>query len=421
MKNNFLAFIYNTAEAYPGANFSFIFDAVNQFSSEKDAHDMWWIPQKTTEAPKNVNFVVSTLSTESGTFENAQKVANASIIKIENMPDQDLKKLLEVTLAQYNKKLTTEQVDNIVKRASKSPLFLTAFCSDIRRAGIWEEVDLEIEKLILTSSENSAKIQSMNKLLGDKQEKYNISLSEEERDTLISRGGKNPMFLTALCSNNDKPDAKRMLNEAIHALLETSNDAIAIRKVSDRDEEYNSPVRHLFEFLIQKWSHEYGEDFMKYLLGTIAVSRDGIQENAINDFMGFLEEQEKTTFTSSFAFVYETLSTFFAGLGSGKIRFFHDQLKYAVNDFIGPKGIKYMNGKLAKFYYDKISSHLIEVQDDAVDKCSYYNDALNQIVYHCCNYSAWKSICPVSIMLENIEGTDDLFEPMTFLANMPWV
>ena len=86
LKNNFLAFIYNTAEAYPGTNFTFIFDAVNQFSSEKDAHDMWWIPQKTMEAPKNVNFVVSTLSTESGTFENAQKVADASIIKIEYMP-----------------------------------------------------------------------------------------------------------------------------------------------------------------------------------------------------------------------------------------------------------------------------------------------------------------------------------------------
>ena len=239
LKNNFLAFIYNTAEAYPGANFSFIFDAVNQFSSEKDAHDMWWIPQKTTEAPNNVNFVVSTLSTESGTFENAQKVANASIIKIENMPDQDLVRFLEVTLDQYNKKLTTKQVNNIVERASKSPLFLTAFCSDIRRAGIWEEVDLEIEKLILTSSANSVEL---NELLDDKQEKYNIPLSEQEKETLISRGGKNPKFLTALCSDSDKPGAKMMLNEAIDALLKTSNDAIEIREVSDINQECNTPV-----------------------------------------------------------------------------------------------------------------------------------------------------------------------------------
>ena len=71
------------------------------------------------------------------------------------MPDSDLVKLLEVTLSQYNKKLTNAQLYHIVEKASKSPLFLTAFCSDIRRAGIWEEVDLEIEKLIITSSEDS--------------------------------------------------------------------------------------------------------------------------------------------------------------------------------------------------------------------------------------------------------------------------
>ena len=90
-----------------------------------------------------------------------------------------------------------------------------------------------------------------------------------------------------------------------------------------------------FEFLIKKWSHEYGAEFMKYLLGTIAVSRDGMQENAINDFLRFLEEKRTCSnhrvvrviaFKSSFAFVYETLCPFFAGLGSGKIRFFHDQL-----------------------------------------------------------------------------------------------
>ena len=102
--------------------------------------------------------------------------------------------------------------------------------------------------------------------------------------------------------------------------------------------------------------------------------------------------------------MYETLSSFFAGLGSGKIRFFHDQLKYAVNDFIGPQGIKYINGKLAKFYYGKILSQLIEIQDDKVDKCSYYHDALNQIVYHCCNYVKLSSDDCTEIDLQNVDS-----------------
>ena len=187
LKNDFLAFIYNTAEAYPGANFSFIFDAVNQFSSEKDAYSMWWIPQKNTEVPENVNFVISTLSTESGTFENARSASSAGIIKIESMPDSDLVKLLERTLAQYNKKLTIKQLTNIVKRASKSPLFLTALCSDIRRAGIWEEVDLEIEKLILTSSETLVELKE---LLDRKQEIHNIQLSHEEQNEILSKGAR---------------------------------------------------------------------------------------------------------------------------------------------------------------------------------------------------------------------------------------
>ena len=127
-----------------------------------------------------------------------------------------------------------------------------------------------------------------------------------------------------------------------------------------------------------------------------SVSRDGIQENAINDFMEYLEKkttketdektQKQITSTSSFAFVYETLSTFFAGLGSGKIRFFHDQLKYAVNDFIGLQGIISMHKNLAAFYYTQIQPHLIESQDNKIDKCSYFHDALNQIVQYCQTY-----------------------------------
>jgi len=47
--------LHNPANtAYPGSNFSFIFDAVNQFSSEKDAHTMWWIPENNTEQGHNL-------------------------------------------------------------------------------------------------------------------------------------------------------------------------------------------------------------------------------------------------------------------------------------------------------------------------------------------------------------------------------
>ena len=35
-----------------------------------------------------------------------------------------------------------------------------------------------------------------------------------------------------------------------------SDDDISIKEVSDENQEYNTPVRNLFEFLIKKWSHE---------------------------------------------------------------------------------------------------------------------------------------------------------------------
>ena len=41
---------------------------------------MWWIPQKSKKAPLNVNFVVSTLSSENGTFFNAKERSYANII-----------------------------------------------------------------------------------------------------------------------------------------------------------------------------------------------------------------------------------------------------------------------------------------------------------------------------------------------------
>ena len=102
-----------------------------------------------------------------------------------------------------------------------------------------------------------------------------IQLSQEHRDAIIANGARNPMFLTALCSNSDKPGGKENLENAIKLLLSSSDnvsEGISEQvEATDKNQEYNTPVRHLFEFLIKKWSHDYGEDFMKTLLGVIAV------------------------------------------------------------------------------------------------------------------------------------------------------
>ena len=163
--------------------------------------------------------------------------------RIQEMPDSDLERLLEVTLEQYNKKLTKKQLKNIVKRGSSSPLFLTAFCSDIRRAGIWEEVDLEIEKLIMASSANSVEFAE---LLDKKQEEYNIKLSKEDKNIIIAKGAKHFNFLTALCSKQS--NAKEMI-EAIDEFLSTSNDSKMSKEISYRNRECNTPVRHLLSMM----------------------------------------------------------------------------------------------------------------------------------------------------------------------------
>ena len=57
-----------------------------------------------------------------------------------------------------------------------------------------------------------------------------------------------------------------------------------------------------------------------------------------------------------------------------------------MNDFVGPQVIKFIHRKLTEFYYKQVSPLLIELPDETVAKCSYYSDALNQVVYHCCNF-----------------------------------
>lgn len=145
-------------------------------------------------------------------------------------------------------------------------------------------------------------------------------------------------------------------------------------------------VESLFSFLLRDWSDEHGELMIRDIASLLAVSPDGLLENEVNDILRFKEERSKAQgeflYESSFSRLYDSLSSFLAAGGGGFLRFFHDQLKFAVRrEFLKtPSDEREFQALLTDFFYSVVESQLrCDVTEEPPE---YYEHALQQIVHH---------------------------------------
>ena len=151
-----------------------------------------------------------------------------------------------------------------------------------------------------------------------------------------------------------------------------------------------STVQELFRFLLNSWSKDYGERFVRFLVCIITLSRDGLPENMLTDFLAFIDERSSEKFDCSFSVIFESMRSFLAAEGGGHIRFYHDQLNKVVRDRYlkeNPLFEKELHDWFSKFYYDVIKGHLKENTKPS-GAATYYEDCLQQQVYH--EVESWK-------------------------------
>ena len=300
LKQQHHSFIRETGQLYPDSKFVIIVDAVNQFHASLGAWDMWWLLRD--EGVGNVRFLISTLTEENNTYQNALiSCKHSRSLLVNVMSRDDLVDMVTATLLRYNKKLTNyddkllgNQMQLLLSKSS-SPLFLIAACEALRKFGIFERVSEYISSF---------------------------------------------------------PD-----------------------KITD-----------LFSFLIDEWSEEYGKEFTEDVCGLIGLSKDGLLENQVNDLLRFKEERVQGErggflYDSSFARIYGSISSFLAAGGGGYLRFFHDQLKYTIQD-------KFLDDTFSLnthvWMYDFFMS-IIEPQlcsEPPTNTPDYYEHVLNQVVHH---------------------------------------
>ena len=295
------SFLKETGQNYPHSKFLIIIDAVNQFHDSLGAWDMWWLIRD--EGVSNIRFLISTLTEENNTYQNALTSCKFSTsLLVTPMSKEDLMDMVSTTLERYNKKLTCyddgllgNQMELLLSKSS-SPLFLIAACEALRKFGIFE-------------------------------------------------------------------------------------------KVSEYISSFPTKITSLFSFLLDEWSEEYGKEFTEDVCGLLALSKDGLLENQINDLLRFKEVREKGErggflYDSSFSRLYGSISSFLAAGGGGYLRFFHDQLKYTIRDkFLDEKFSLNTHSWMCEFFMMVIRPKLRDGSRD-VKTSDYFEHVLNQIVYH---------------------------------------
>jgi tetratricopeptide (TPR) repeat protein len=116
-----------------------LLDALDQLEDRSGALDLVWLP---SQVPPNVRIVVSTLP---GRPLEAIRGRGWPTMVVEALAPGDRKRLVSEYLAQYRKKLGTEQVERIVSAPqTANPLFLRTLLEELRLFGeherLWEQI-----------------------------------------------------------------------------------------------------------------------------------------------------------------------------------------------------------------------------------------------------------------------------------------
>ncbi|XP_066927272.1 telomerase protein component 1-like [Clytia hemisphaerica] len=201
--------------------------------------------------------------------------------------------------------------------------------------------------------------------------RFNKKLTENEdsnvgnqMDILLSKS-QSPLYLIAAC------EALRKFG--------------IFEKVTQYIENLPNTITDLFSFLLDDWSITYGKLFVHDVAGFICVSKDGLLENQINDLLHYKEQREKGDgqflYDANFPRIYDSISHFLAAGGGGYLRFFHDQLKYAVRrKFMTESFEQETHACMRDFFQDIIIKQCCETPQ--VEPPAYFDHILEQLVYH---------------------------------------
>jgi len=195
---------------------------------------------------------------------------------------------------------------------------------------------------------------------------YEDSLLGNQMEKLLSKS-KSPLYLIAACEALRKFGIFERVTHYIESLPAT--------------------IPELFGFLLDEWSLDYGDIFVKDVAALLCLSKDGLLENQINDLLHYNEQQQKgdgeQLYDANFPRIYDSIAQFLAAGGGGYLRFFHDQLKYAVQrKFMEVDDVlELTTQKWMRDFFDKIVKKQC-CESPAEEPPAYFEHALKQLVYH---------------------------------------
>ena len=231
------------------------------------------------------------------------------------------------------------------------------------RIPVGEMSDMDLRQMVTTNLEkyNKKLTTSDDKFLGD------------QTSLLLGRNkNRSPLYVKAACEALRQYGIYESLTEYIKLLPD------------------DTPT--LFDFLLDQWSTDHGKQLVEDVASFICQSPNGILENEINAALDFREDEWRRAdgnnnighvlYESSFSRLFEPMQSFLSAGGGGYIRFFHDQLKYAVKKkFLSTEAKrKEVHMHLANFFYSAISSQLS--QNPTSEPPDYYEHALQEVVPH---------------------------------------
>lgn len=124
-----------------------ILDALNQLEDKQGAQELTWLPQ---ELPQNIQMVVSTLP---GKSLNAVQERGYSVLTVEPLTLQEREQFASVFLAQYAKRLNSQQMKTIVEsKKTSNPLTLRILLDELRQFGSYERLDETIQYYLQANS-----------------------------------------------------------------------------------------------------------------------------------------------------------------------------------------------------------------------------------------------------------------------------
>eukprot|EP01122_Echinamoeba_exundans_P016140 TRINITY_DN808_c0_g1_i1.p1 TRINITY_DN808_c0_g1~~TRINITY_DN808_c0_g1_i1.p1 ORF type:complete len:1561 (+),score=259.18 TRINITY_DN808_c0_g1_i1:149-4831(+) len=142
LKAHFLELVKNFGKTKPLCRLVLILDALNQLEDSYQAHSLDWLPE---DLPHNVRIVASTLR---GAVYDAFERRPIEKLPVGGLSRAECIEIVEKTLGEYRKKLTSQQMDLLLRKSdSTKPLYLVVACEELRVFGVFEKLTDRIKSM----------------------------------------------------------------------------------------------------------------------------------------------------------------------------------------------------------------------------------------------------------------------------------